>query len=83
MAQQLRGGAAPVDVNLETLVEEVLEDGRQLVALLDVRLAIGRDQVEGLKPEYNLIEGLKPECNCIQGLKPEYNCIEGLYPEYN
>lgn len=34
-----------VHLHLETLVEEVLEEHRQLLPLLDLRLAIGRDQV--------------------------------------
>ena len=48
MSEQLGGSVPPLHVHLETPVEEVLEDGRQLHLVLDVRLAVGGDQVEGL-----------------------------------
>uniref|UniRef100_A0A182TEN7 Uncharacterized protein n=1 Tax=Anopheles melas TaxID=34690 RepID=A0A182TEN7_9DIPT len=39
-------GRALIDVHLETLVKEVLKDGAKLLLLLDLRLAVRRDQVE-------------------------------------
>ena len=52
--QHLVGGGALLHVHLEAFVEEVLEDGGQLVPLLDLRLPIGGDQVE--RPQGVLVQ---------------------------
>ena len=48
MPQQLGRREPPVDVHLKAVVKEVLEDRRQLVPLLDLRLAVRRDQIQRL-----------------------------------
>ena len=49
VAQQLRGATPSLDVHLQTLVDEVLQHWRQLVALLNLRLAVRRNQVQRLQ----------------------------------
>ena len=54
MPQHLVGGGPLLHVHLEAFVEEVLEDGGQLVPLLDLRLPVGGDQVE--RPQGVLVQ---------------------------
>ena len=49
VAEELRGAAPPFDVHLETLVDEVLQHWRQLIALLNLWLAVRCNQVQRLQ----------------------------------
>ena len=54
MSQHFVGVGPLVHIHLQALVQEVLEDDRQLVPVLDDRLAVGRDQVE--RPQWVLVQ---------------------------
>jgi hypothetical protein len=49
MSQKVRCRRTTVDVNLKAMIEEILENGRELVAFLDVRLTVGGNQIKSLK----------------------------------
>jgi len=69
MPQHLVGRRSLLDVHFEAFVKEVLEDGGQLVPLLDLRFAIGGDQVE--RPQGILVEIRRLSLNHLDGHDPE------------
>ena len=69
MPQHLVGCRPLLHVHFEAFVEEVLEDGGQLVPLLDLRLPVGGDQVE--RPQGVLVEIRRLSLDHLDGHDPE------------